>query len=73
MWKIRHIPSKDIPSMIEQFNIQVKEGNPVLELMRCIYKIDNSNIIYLSTLFDFLDIFPTSTITSLSIGQMIKN
>lgn len=73
MWKIRHIPSQDIPSMIEQFNIQVKEGNPILEFMRCIYKIDNSNIIYLSTLLDFLDIFPTSTITSLSIGQMIKN
>lgn len=72
-WKYTNIPLDQLPNIIKQIDIDVRNGNPVLDDIRCIYTLDDDNIIYISTVFDFVDLNPKPEFQTFSIGQMIKN
>ncbi len=47
-------------------------GDPIIEKMRCVYKIDDSNIIYNLTAFDFIDLNPKKdSIKKITLYQLI--
>lgn len=72
-WKYTNIPLDQLPNIIKQIDIDVRNGNPALDDMRCIYTFNDDNIIYISTIFDFADLNPKPQFQTFSIGQMIKN
>lgn len=52
----------------------VVNGDEKIEDIRCLYKIDNSNIMYFLTAFDFIDLdLSIDKIKMFRLYQMIKN
>ncbi len=70
---ITNIPKENIPIIIKKLEIDAKNGNPALDNIRCIYTKDDTNIIYLFTAFDFIDLNPRPEIRTLTIGQVLEN
>ena len=72
-YKIIPITNEKIPLVISQLDKDVKNGNPALDNMRCIYTEEDSNIIHLLSVFDFIDLNPRPKIKSLMISQVLEN
>ena len=71
--KMTHIPADKISFVISQLDKDVRNGNPALDNMRCIYIEEDSNIIHLLSVFDFIDLNPRPKIKSLMISQVLEN
>lgn len=71
-WKLIKIPEDKIQFFIDKLDIDIKNGNPQIDNLRCIYTVDESNITYLLTPFDFVDLNPRPKIKSLTIGQVLE-
>ena len=71
--KITHIPNDKISFVISQLDKDIRNGNPSLDSIRCIYTEENSNIIHLLSPFDFVDLNPRPNIKSFTIGQVLEN
>ena len=57
-WNQRSIDLEDIPAIIQQGMQLAKDGNPIVEQIRCVYVLEDSEIIYMIPLLDFLDNVP---------------
>ena len=60
---------------IVQYSLKlINSGVDKINEMRVIYTIDDSNITYMLSIFDFIDLkLQADTIKSISLCQMIKN
>lgn len=45
----------DLPALNAQFKQAITTANPVIEQMRCCFKIKDDTLIYYYTIFDWLD------------------
>ena len=54
-WHKYNIEISQLPKLIKQMEIAVKNGDPTLEHLYCVYTIEESNLIYCLTPFDFID------------------
>ena len=73
-WIIRHIQIRHLPDVIQRFKKDIENGNTEIENIRCIYQTDNSTIIHMLSIFDFLDLnIEESTIRTFALCQVIKN
>lgn len=72
-WKKHSIPIIQLPKLLNTLKDMVKSGDEKLNDMRCIYTIDDTNMTYILTVFDFIDLDPLPSIKSFSLGQMVKN
>ena len=70
-WNLKHIELKDVPLIVQQGRELAKQGNPLVEQLRCIYTLEDKNIIYLAPLLDYID-SPPHELTSFLLGQMVK-
>ena len=55
MWKKTDVPIEKLPDIIKQLNLAIANGDNILEQMMCIYKLENSAVMYLRTPWDFID------------------
>lgn len=66
------IELKNLPALNVQFCAAITLANSALENMRCAFKIKDSAVIYMYTIFDWLDAkIPLDTIESFSIYRQI--
>lgn len=72
MWQSMDV-KYDIEAMIKRLEENVKNGNPTLENIRCVFTTDEDGIIHLLTPFDFIDLNPRPNIKSFSLYQAFKN
>lgn len=72
-WKKHSIPIIQLPGLLNTLKNMVKSGDEKLNNMRCIYTIDDTNMTYILTVFDFIDLDPLPSIKSFTLGQMVKN
>ncbi len=72
MWNKKRIEEKDIPLIISQGMEMVKQGNELVEQIRCIYKLENDNIIYMMSLLDYIDNLPQNKIIEFWLCQMVN-
>lgn len=71
-WQRREIKLEDIPSVVEQGFALAKAGSPIIEQMRCVFTLENDNIIYSYPLLDYLDNLPDEKVTSFTLYQMVN-
>ena len=72
-WTIWNIPIEDMPTIIKQLQIYVQSGNSKIEEYRCVYIEKESDMIYMLTAFDFLDLEDKSKIKKFHLCQMVKS
>ena len=66
------IELKNLPALNIQFRAAIASANSALENMRCAFKIKDSAVIYMYTIFDWLDAkIPLDTVESYSIYRPI--
>lgn len=54
-WNKVPIDLKDIPALTESLRKDCQAGAPILENMRCAFKLKDEAIIHLYTVFDWID------------------
>ena len=65
--------TQSYPDAIEKLSQMVIKGDEQIENMRCLYKIDDSNIIYFLTAFDFIDLdLPIDQVKIFHLYQVIN-
>ena len=70
-WKVISHSFKDIVVYLSKL---ITSGVDKINDMRIIYTIDDSNMTYMLSAFDFIDLDPKEdTIKSISLCQMVKN
>ena len=72
MWNSTTI-KYNIEAALKNLEMNVKNGNPELENIRCVFTTDEDNIVHMLTPFDFVDLDPRPNIKSFSIYQAFKN
>ena len=72
-WQKKIIPVQTLEGLFNTFKVMIDTGDERLKDMRCIYTIDDTNMTYVLTVFDFMDLNPIPDIKSFSLGQMVKN
>ena len=66
------IELKNLPALNVQFCAAITSANSALENMRCVFKVKDSAVIYMYTVFDWLDAkIPLDTVESYSIYRLI--
>ena len=74
MWKKINVPTDKIPALIAAARNDVKMGFEVLEKMRYVFLLENSNIIHCLTPYDFLDNLTNDMkFKVLSVYQVLEN
>lgn len=68
-----HISNDKIPYVVSQLDKDIRNGNPAIDNIRCIFIEENSNIIHMLSAFDFVDLVPRPNIKSLMISQVLEN
>lgn len=68
-WTRTKIELADIPAIAQQGMEMAKEGNPLVEQLRCVYTLENDPCVYVFPLVDYVDNVPTSNFTSFSLYQ----
>ena len=64
--------TQSFDEIIDTLATRMTNGDPIVEKMRCVYKIDDSNIIYNLTAFDFIDLDPKKdSIKEITLYQLI--
>ena len=72
-WDIRKIELDKVPILMAQLEKNVKNGDPELENIRCVYKKVGDEVIYTLTPFDFIDLSPPPEISFFALSRMIRN
>ena len=54
-WKKNRVYIEDLPKLVNQFKMSIKNGDPILERIRCVYVKEDSDLINCLTPFDFID------------------
>lgn len=57
-WTKRSMNLEDIPAIIKQGMQLAKDGNPIVEQIRCVYILEDPKIVYMIPFLDFLDNAP---------------
>lgn len=64
--------TQSFDKIIDTLATGMMNGDPTVEKMRCVYKVDDSNIIYNLTAFDFIDLAPKKdAIKEIALYQLI--
>lgn len=64
--------TQSFDKIIDTLSKGLINGSPEIEQMRCVYKIDDSNIIYNLSAFDFIDLDPKKdSIKEITLYQLI--
>lgn len=72
-WQKHPISTQSLEGLFNTLKVMIDAGDERLNNMRCIYTIDDTNITYMLTAFDFMDLDPLPSIKSFSLSQMVKN
>ena len=74
-WNVIQVELDYVPIVLNKLDIDIRNGNPILTDLRCIYTVEEESdkIIHLLSAFDFLDLNPRSPLKSFHLGQMVKN
>ena len=54
-WCKTDIPLVNVEQLVKTIEASVKNGDPKLELLRCVYKLKDEAIIHMLMPYDFLD------------------
>lgn len=60
-WQRKLIEVNNLPVLRAQFEAQIKTANPDIEKIKCIFGYKDENIVYVYTVFEFLDKYQTIT------------
>lgn len=64
--------TQSFDKIIDTLATGMMNGDPIIEKMRCVYKTDDSNIIYNLSAFDFIDLDPKKdSIKEITLYQLI--
>ena len=71
MWKLLGKTSTNVSQVINGLEIDVKNGNPILDKLRYVFITDEEKIIYMLTPFDLADLDPKPEIKVISLYSSI--
>lgn len=64
--------TQSFDEIVDTLSKGIMNGDLAIERMRCVYKIDDSNIIYNLTAYDFIDLDPKKeSIKKITLYQLI--
>lgn len=58
-WDKQLVEVKNLPQLRTQLQAKVKDANPNLEKIKCIFGYQETTIVYVYSVFDFLDNYDT--------------
>ena len=71
-WNKKRIYIQDLPKLIEQTQMAIKAGNPMIEKMRFVFIQEGTDIPFMYMPFDFIDLDPKPTINEFYLYQALE-
>lgn len=67
------IEIKDIPALFSQCKTAIKAGIQTTEFLTCVFQYKDDPVIYMYSVFDWIDLPQDKEYISFSLYQMVKN
>lgn len=71
--KKTEIKLEDIPAFLTQAKQMVKDTNPLVEQLTCVFKYKDESVIYMYPLLDWIDLSQDKPYVSFHLYQMVNN
>jgi len=70
-WSKKQIDVNELPNIINQLLMAIKNGDDKIERMRCVYKAEDSSVLTMLMPYDFIDLNPKPKIKEFYIYQVL--
>ena len=70
-WNKKRIDIQDLPKLVEQIQIAIKAGNPIIEKTRFVFTQIGTDIPFVYMPYDFIDLDPKPQITKFYLYQAL--